>query len=152
LAACATSTDGGGGRNFGASASALAWPATDMCQALRTPCVLVNTDAAGKITGLTEFNTGNDAKVFNVFGPNNFIIWIVNPTVGGPNVPFAGDGISFANPPAGNPGPPSEEFSCRPYLAGKIFACVDRNATPGKFYYYVRLQNGSNLDPYVVNN
>ena len=152
LAGCATSTDGGGGRNFGASASTLAWPATDMCQALKTPCIVVNLDAAGKIDNLKEFNTGNDARVINVFGSNNFIIWIINPAVGGPNVPFASDGISFDGPPVGNPVPPSTEFSCRPYLAGKIFACVDRNSTQGKFYYYVKLQNGSNLDPHVINN
>ena len=152
LGACATGMDGGGGRNFGATASALLFPTSDLCQALKTPCIQVNLDAAGNIKDLTEFNTGNDAKAFNVFGSNNFIIWIVNPSVGGLNVPFASDGISFANPPAGNPVPPSEEFSCRPYLAGKIFACVDRNSTRGKFYYYVKLQNGSNLDPHVINN
>ena len=152
LTACATGMDGGGGRTFGTSASALVWPATDMCQALRTPCIVVNTDADGKITSLTEFNTGNDAKALNVFGANNFILWISSGPVGGPTVPFASDGISFANPPAGNPTPPTDEFNCRAYLAGRIFACVDRNSMRGKFYYYVKLANGSNLDPHVINN
>jgi hypothetical protein len=149
LAACATGMNGGGGKFAGSDATTLAWNISDLCKSQLTPCIEVKTDASGNITGLVEHITQTDGKAITVNGGNNFIIWFVT----GSSATFdPNDGISFSNPPAGEPVPPATEFTCRPYLIRKAFACVDQNRTKNKFYYSVHLNSGSRLDPHVINN
>jgi hypothetical protein len=111
-----------------------------ICNAERFRCINVQVTATG-----TAIMDPGDA----FFQGHNHVIFWTLPT----GFTFPSDGISIADASG-----PSNEFTCRAALQGRVFFCVNRHSVgsssdPKRYKYTIKVNEiSASLDPHVVNN
>jgi len=108
----------------------------ELCNAQRFRCIPIN----------IQSNQIQDPGKAYFQAANHVILWTLPQAY-----TFPDDGITITS------ASPTDEFTCRPALQGRLFLCINRHtnssSSPIEYKYKIKVNGiGTPLDPHIVNN